>query len=72
MSALDLAIRGGTVVAPDGVRRADVGIADGRIVAVAQALDDAARADLDATGLHVLPGAVDAHVHFNDPGRTAS
>jgi allantoinase len=71
MSALDLAIRGGTVVAPDGARRADVGIADGRIVAVAEALDDAARADLDATGLHVLPGAVDAHVHFNDPGRTA-
>jgi len=70
MSALDLAIRGGTVVAPDGARRADVGIADGRIVAVAEALDDAARADLDATGLHVLPGAVDAHVHFNDPGRT--
>jgi len=71
MSALDLAIRGGTVVAPDGARRADVGIADGRVVAVADALDDAARADLDATGLHVLPGAVDAHVHFNDPGRTA-
>jgi len=71
MSALDLAIRGGTVVAPDGARRADVGIADGRIVAVAAALDDAAREDLDATGLHVLPGAVDAHVHFNDPGRTA-
>ena len=70
MTALDLAIRGGTVVAPDGARRADVGIADGRIVAVAEALDDAARADLDATGLHVLPGAVDAHVHFNDPGRT--
>ena len=71
MTALDLAIRGGTVVAPDGARRADVGIADGRIVAVAGALDDAARSDLDATGLHVLPGAVDAHVHFNDPGRTA-
>jgi allantoinase len=25
---------------------------------------------LDATGLHVLPGVVDAHVHFNEPGRT--
>ena len=71
MTTLDLAIRGGTVVAPDGARRADVGIADGRIVAVAGGLDDAARSDLDATGLHVLPGAVDAHVHFNDPGRTA-
>lgn len=71
MSSLDLAIRGGTVVAADGVRRADVGIADGRIVAVAEALDDAARETLDADGLHVLPGSVDAHVHFNDPGRTA-
>jgi allantoinase len=71
MSALDLAIRGGTVVAPDGVRRADVGVAGGRIVAVAPSLDEAAREEIDATGLHVLPGAVDAHVHLNDPGRTA-
>ena len=30
----------------------------------------AADADLDATGLHVLPGLIDAHVHFNEPGRT--
>jgi allantoinase len=71
MSDLDLAIRGAMVVAPDGARRADVGVADGRIVAVAEALDDGAGETLDATGLHVLPGAVDAHVHFNDPGRTA-
>jgi allantoinase len=71
MSALDLVIRGGTVVAPDGVRRADVGVAEGRIVAVAEALDDPARETVDAGGLHLLPGAVDAHVHFNDPGRAA-
>jgi allantoinase len=69
MTALDLIVRGGTLVAPDGVRRADVGVADGRIVAVAPELDGAARDELDAAGLHVLPGAVDAHVHFNDPGR---
>src|SRR3954453_13788981 len=69
MSELDLIVRGGTVVAPDGVRGADVGIAGGRIAAVAPELDGGAREDLDAAGLHVLPGAVDAHVHFNDPGR---
>jgi allantoinase len=69
MSDFDLIVRGGTVVAPDGVRRADVGVADGAIVAVAPALDGGARAEVDATALHVLPGAVDAHVHFNDPGR---
>jgi allantoinase len=69
MTALDLIVRGGTVVAPDGVGRADVGVAEGRIVAIAPDLDGAAREEVDAAGLHVLPGAVDAHVHFNDPGR---
>jgi len=69
MTDLDLIVRGGTVVAPDGVRRADVGVADGRIVAVAPELDAAAAEEVDARGLHVLPGAVDAHVHLNDPGR---
>src|SRR4051812_3015571 len=69
MSDFDLIVRGGTVVAPDGVRRADVGVADGAIVAVAPGLDGGAQAEVDAAGLHVLPGAVDAHVHFNDPGR---
>src|SRR4051794_2885049 len=69
MSDLDLIVRGGTVVAPDGVRRADIGVADGAIVAVAPDLEGAAPEAIDAGGLHVLPGAVDAHVHFNDPGR---
>lgn len=69
MTAFDLLIRGGTVVAPDGVRHADVGVVDGRIAAIAPELDGGAREEIDATGLHVLPGAVDAHVHFNDPGR---
>jgi allantoinase len=69
MTALDLIVRGGTVVAPGDVRAADVGVADGAIVAVAPELGDAAREEVDARSLHVLPGAVDAHVHFNDPGR---
>jgi allantoinase len=69
MTALDLIVRGGTVVAPDAVRRADVGVADGRIAAVAPELGDAAREQIDAAGLHIFPGVVDAHVHFNDPGR---
>jgi allantoinase len=69
MSGLDLVVRGGTVVAPGGARRADVGVADGRIAAIAPELDGGAREEVDAAGLHVLPGAVDAHVHLNDPGR---
>jgi allantoinase len=44
-----------------------IGIADGRIVSFEEA---PAREVIDATGLVVLPGVVDAHVHFNEPGRT--
>jgi allantoinase len=66
-----LVIRGGTIVMPDGPRDADIEIEDGRIVAItAEAAAAAASADLDARGLHVFPGGVDAHVHFNEPGRT--
>jgi allantoinase len=45
----------------------EIGIADGRIAGFAAA---PAREEIDATGLLVLPGVIDAHVHFNEPGRT--
>ncbi len=44
-----------------------IGIADGRIAGFEPS---SAREEIDATGLLVLPGAIDAHVHFNEPGRT--
>jgi allantoinase len=66
---LDLIVRGATVVAAGGPERLDVGVADGRIAELAPELSGA-REEVDATGLHVLPGVVDAHVHFNEPGRT--
>jgi allantoinase len=65
----DVVIRGGTLVTPDGLVQADVAIEDGRIVAIAPEMPDA-REIVDARGLHVFPGVVDAHVHFNEPGRT--
>jgi len=68
-SRLDLVIRRGAVVTPAGVIRADVGVAGGRIVVVAGAIAEAAATEIDATGLHVFPGILDAHVHFNEPGR---
>ncbi len=43
-----------------------LGITDGRIVALAEG---SAREEIDARGLLLLPGAIDAHVHFNEPGR---
>ncbi|MBU6333546.1 MAG: allantoinase AllB [Chloroflexi bacterium] len=65
MTAVDLVVRGGTLANGE---RADVAIADGRIVAIGPALA-AAPHELDATGRLVLPGVIDAHVHFNEPGR---
>ena len=65
-------VRGGTVVTPEGERKADVAIEDGRITAVGGELaagnDD--NDDIDAHGLLVLPAVIDVHVHFNEPGRT--
>ena len=66
----DLLIRGGEVVTPDGVRRADVAVDDEKIVELAPELSGDARETIDATGLHVFPGVIDPHVHFNEPGRT--
>ncbi|WP_445150148.1 allantoinase AllB [Baekduia sp. Peel2402] len=47
----------------------DVAVADGVIAAVGSELEGSAREEVDARELVVLPGAVDAHVHLNDPGR---
>lgn len=63
----DLGIEGGTVVSPSGRRRGHVYVSDGRVAAVT-AEPAEARERVDATGLLVLPGMVDAHVHFMDPG----
>jgi dihydropyrimidinase len=62
---LDLVVRGGTVVTPDGTGLLDVGIRDGRIARLGSGLT--ARQELDATGLVVIPGGVDAHVHLTVP-----
>ncbi len=65
----DLIIHNGTVVSPESTVKASVAIKDGLVLAVgaAEAMPDA-RESLDATGLHVLPGVIDDHVHFRDPG----
>lgn len=62
---LDTIVRGGTLVEADGTRRADIGIADGRIVVVAESIDAPAGRIIDATGRYVLPGGVDVHAHLD-------
>src|SRR5438094_8811395 len=66
---LDLLVRGGTLVGPNGQVRADLGVRDGRIAAVGFDLRPAAE-EVDASGRHLLPGLIDVHVHFREPGLT--
>jgi len=66
----DLLVRGGTVATPGGLALADVACADGKIIGIGPGLGAAAREVVEAGGLHVLPGFIDSHVHFNEPGRT--
>jgi dihydroorotase (multifunctional complex type) len=70
--AADLLIRGGTVVSSHGRTAMDVVARDGRIVALLTpgTADVTARETLEAGGLLVLPGIIDGHVHFREPGFT--
>lgn len=70
MSSFDLIIRGGTVVTHKDESVADIGIAGGTIAALGSNLSGTVRNEINATGLHVFPALIDAHVHFNEPGRT--
>lgn len=65
----ELAIKGGTVVTADGRTSAHVYVADGRISHIG-AEDRPADSVVDASGLFLLPGMVDTHVHLMDPGAT--
>jgi dihydroorotase len=67
----DLVIHNGRIVHPDGIVDASLAIRDGRILAIGapDSMPQAAET-MDATGLHILPGAIDVHVHFRDPGYT--
>ena len=67
---MDLAIRNATIVDGTGApaRTGDLGIDDGRIVAIAEAGDaalDGADRTIDATGLMLCPGFVDPHTHYD-------
>ncbi|SDP95285.1 dihydroorotase [Actinopolyspora xinjiangensis] len=67
----DLVIHGGTVVTHRDVRPADLGIRNGRIVAVLPPESATSAYEfLNAKGKYVLPGMIDSHVHFRTPGMT--
>ncbi|WP_445503003.1 dihydropyrimidinase [Microvirga sp. G4-2] len=64
MQSFDVVVRGGRVVTPQGVAETDIGIRDGRIAVVGSGLSSAGDV-IDARGLLVLPGGVDAHCHID-------
>jgi dihydropyrimidinase len=63
---IDLIVRGGQVVTPQGVGSWDIGIAGERIAAVVEpgALPPGSVRAIDATGLIVVPGGIDPHTHL--------
>jgi dihydroorotase len=67
---MDLIIRGGTLVTADSVMEADILIEDGQIAGLYKPGSpvDSSVPVLEAAGLHVIPGAIDVHVHFREPG----
>jgi dihydroorotase len=67
---MTLIVTGGTIVGSQAMYLADIAIANGTIVAIGEPGTLQLQADetYDATGLYVLPGVIDGHVHFRDPG----
>ncbi|HYB55408.1 MAG TPA: dihydropyrimidinase, partial [Alphaproteobacteria bacterium] len=63
MAEFELVVRGGTVATAADVVRADIGIKDGRIVAIGAELGRGRR-EIDAEGKLVLPGGIDSHCHI--------
>ena len=66
MTAFDLIVRGGRVATAADVATCDIGVKDGRIVTLADRLEDA-RVVIDAAGRTVTPGGVDSHCHLDQP-----
>jgi dihydroorotase len=64
----DLLIKNGTLVNHDGTHKGDVAVIRERIAAIGDLSGAAAHEEIDATGLHILPGLIDSQVHFREPG----
>ncbi len=68
---LDAVIEGGLIVGPEGVKPASIAIHDGKVAAIGAPGEKLeARERINVSGCMVLPGLIDAHVHFREPGLT--
>ena len=71
MNKYDVIIKNGNIVSEDSIKKGDIGILNGKIVEVSSKIEELATANevINAEGLYILPGLIDIHVHFNEPGR---
>jgi allantoinase len=72
MATYDLIIRNGNLVMFDSIVQGDIAIKEGKIkeVSIGKNIDAIATREINVEGQHILPGLIDTHVHFNEPGRT--
>ena len=64
----DLILKNGTVVTPGGITETDIAVINGRIAGLGDF--SSAKKTIDCKNLHILPGVIDTHVHFREPGLT--
>jgi dihydroorotase len=71
LSAVDLVITGGQAFVDGRLEALDIAVSGGRTMAIGQpgAFDGQGAERIDSRGLHVLPGVIDSHVHFREPGK---
>ena len=67
-TAMKRVIKGGRTYVDGAFVAADIRIEDGIITAVGSQVDEEGAEVIDVTGLHVVPGLIDVHVHFREPG----
>ncbi|UCH02268.1 MAG: allantoinase AllB [Candidatus Bathyarchaeota archaeon] len=70
MPTIDLVIKNGKLVTSNGIFEAGLGVNEGKIIIIAKEANlPKADRSIDANGNLVLPGLIDAHVHFREPGK---
>jgi len=57
------------VVLPNEVKKTDIAVKDGVIVAIENDIIGTATEERDVNGMYIFPGMIDVHVHFSEPGR---
>lgn len=68
---LDIIIKNGKFVTPEGIMKGNLGIAGGKIQVITESeITEGAKEVFNAENNAVIPGLVDMHVHVDDPGRT--